>query len=91
MKKIFYLILIIVIILVIGRLVNKSPTPAVETNIAAVEIAAVESVNEATDTETAIVTEDSEGNMSVDGQPVEDIEEENPEDTAGEEETIIQE
>ncbi len=86
MKKIFYLILIIVIILVIGRLVNKSPTPAVETNIAAVE-----SVNEATDTETAIVTEDSEGNMSVDGQPVEDIEEENPEDTAGEEETIIQE
>lgn len=86
MKKIFYLILIIVIILVIGRLVNKSPTPAVETNIAAVE-----AVNEATDTGTAVVTEDSEGNMSVDGQPVEDIEEENPEDTAGEEETIIQE
>lgn len=86
MKKIFYLILIVVIILVIGRLVNKSPAPAVETNIVAVE-----SVNEAADAETAVVTEDSEGNMSVDGQPVEDIEEENPEDTAGEEETIIQE
>ena len=86
MKKIFYLILIVVIILVIGRLVNKYPSPAVEANIVAVE-----SVNEATDTETAVVTEDSEGNMSVDGQPVEDIEEENPEDTAGEEETIIQE
>lgn len=86
MKKIFYLILIVVIILVIGRLVNKSPTPAVETNIVAVE-----AVNEAADAETAVITEDSEGNMSVDGQPVEDIEEENPEDTAGEEETIIQE
>lgn len=61
MKKIFYLILIVVIILVIGRLVNKSPSPAVEANIVAVE-----SVNEATDTETAVVTEDSEGNMSVD-------------------------
>ena len=54
MKKIFYLILIVVIILVIGRLVNKSPSPAVEANIVAVE-----SVNEATDTETAVVTEDS--------------------------------
>lgn len=78
MKKIFYLILTIVLILAVARIIsggsNGRRLPLEET---------AENY--------PVVKEDADGNMTVDGEVVEDIVEENPAVTADEEETVIQE
>lgn len=91
MKKIFYAILIIVILLVGYRLLQNSASSKTEVSAAATGVQTPKEDNDAMEDISAVITEDSDGNMSVDGQPVEDIVEENPEHTADEEETIIQE
>ncbi len=83
MKKLFYIVLVIIILMVVGQLLkNNMPATAEPADGAGVE-AVVE--------EQAVVTEDENGNMVVDGEVVEDIEEENPSVTADEQETVIQE
>ena len=77
MKKIFYIALVLVALMVIGRLLNRKP----------IENAAVE--YQATIEKQPIVKEDANGNMTVDGEIVEDIEETNPSETSDEEETVI--
>ncbi len=78
MKKIFYIILVIVILLVAGRLLKDQTAETVPATATTVE-------------HQPVVAEDENGNMTVDGEIVEDVEEENPEATANQEETIIQE
>ncbi len=96
MKKLFYIVLVIVILMVIGRLLKKEhntlnaePAVAAETTGQNEEKTApkIQAVIE----EQSVVTEDEDGNMSVDGEVVEDIEEENPSATANDGETIINE
>ena len=77
MKKIFYIALVLVALMVIGRLLNHKP----------IENATVE--YQATIEKQPIVKEDANGNMTVDGEIVEDIEETNPSETSDEEETVI--
>ena len=78
MKKIFYIILVIVILLVAGRMLKDQTAETAPTAATVVE-------------HQPVVAEDENGNMTVDGEIVEDVEEENPEATANQEETIIQE
>ena len=83
MKKIFYIVLVIVILMVIGQFL-KNNIPASAQNAPATPTQAVVE-------ESAVVTEDEDGNMVVDGEVVEDIEEENPSATSDEQETVISE
>lgn len=83
MKKLFYIVLVIVILLVIGQLLRNNLPATAQTT----ESIGVDTIVE----ENAVVTEDADGNMVVDGEVVEDIEEENPSATSDEQETIISE
>lgn len=83
MKKIFYIVLVIIILLVIGQFLKSNIPASAQTAPATPTQAVVE--------ENAVVTEDEEGNMVVDGEVVEDIEEENPSATSDEQETVISE
>ena len=84
MKKLFYIVLVIVILLVIGQLLRSNIPAAAPTDAETVRIDTVVE-------DSAVVTEDENGNMVVDGEIVEDIEEENPSATSDEQETIISE
>lgn len=96
MKKLFYIVLVIVVLLVISKLIkNEAPAPQPTAEAVAVEEMAIapDSVIEA---EGIIVEEPANpDNLSdgevVDDEVVEEVEEVNPEATAEEDETIIKE
>ena len=75
MKKIFYIVGLIIFFLVSAKLNGE----------------AEKSINIHQNDATEVVTEDENGNMSINGEIVEEVEETNPSITANEEETIIQE
>lgn len=75
MKKIFYIVGLIIVFLVIAKLTGE----------------AEKSINIHQNDATEVVMEDENGNMSINGEIVEEVEETNPSITANEEETIIQE
>lgn len=95
MKKVFYIVLVIVILLVIGQIIRKNQTPAVEPEVVTVEEnIAVENIDENADGAVAV----EEGKVVVvDHEPAaedtevdENVVETNPEATAGEDETIVE-
>ena len=69
MKKLFYIVLILIAFMVIGRLLAGNKTA---------ERMSATAEYQATIEKQPIVTEDAEGNMTVDGEVVEDIEETDP-------------
>lgn len=75
MKKIFFIISLIIILLVISTLTGETDN----------------SIDLHQSNSPEVVTEDENGNISINGEIVEDVEETNPSITANEEETIIQE
>lgn len=79
MKKLLYIIITLVILLGIGAWLKTQKTETIAPNV----ITEVE--------KQPIVKEDEHGNMTVDGEVVEDVEEDMPEDTGGDEETIVNE
>lgn len=95
MKKVFYIVLVIVILLVIGQIIRKNQTPAAEPEVVTVEEnIAVENIDENADG--AVAVEEDEV-VVVDHEPAaegtevdENVVETNPEATAGEDETIVE-
>lgn len=95
MKKVFYIVLVIVILLVIGQIVRKNQTPAVEPEVVTVEEnIAVENIDENAD---GAVAAEEEEVVVVDHEPAaedtevdENVVETNPEATAEEDETIVE-
>lgn len=81
MKKLFYIVLILVTLMVIGQLLNRKVKPTTENNSATEFQANIETQ--------PIIKEDADGNMTVDGEIVEEIEETDPTKTSNEEETIL--
>lgn len=79
MKKLLYIIITLVILLGIGAWLKTQKTETITPNV----ITEVE--------KQPIVKEDEHGNMTVDGEVVEDVKEDMPEDTGGDEETIVNE
>ena len=80
MRKLLYIIITLIILLAIGAWLKSQRTDTATTSVMTTEVE-----------KQPVVTEDAEGNMTVDGEVVEDVEENMPEDTGGEEETIINE
>ncbi len=84
MKKLFYIVLVLIVLMVAGRVLKSHFAPTAATT-------------ESTETVTTginkqpVVEEDEHGNVTVDGEAVEEVEENTPEDTGGEEETIVAE
>lgn len=80
MRKLLYIIITLIILLAIGAWLKSQRTDTAATSVMTTEVE-----------KQPVVTEDAEGNMTVDGEVVEDVEENMPEDTGGEEETIVNE
>ena len=80
MRKLLYIIITLIILLAIGAWLKSQRTDIATTSVMTTEVE-----------KQPVVTEDAEGNMTVDGEVVEDVEENMPEDTGGEEETIVNE
>ena len=76
MRKLLYIIITLIILLAIGAWLKSQRTDTATTSVMTTEVE-----------KQPVVTEDAEGNMTVDGEVVEDVEENMPEDTGGEEET----
>ena len=80
MRKLLYIIITLIILLAIGAWLKSQRTDTATTSVMTTEVE-----------KQPVVTEDAEGNITVDGEVVEEDEENMPEDTGGEEETIINE
>mgnify|MGYP000767518730 CR=1 FL=1 len=90
MKKLFYIVLVIVVLLVIARLVkNEAPAVAEPEAVAVEETVAVP--GDIAGEIDAVVAEPANPDALSDGEVVEEVEEVNPGETADEDETIINE
>lgn len=95
MKKLFYIVLVIVVLLVISKFVkNEAPVPAAEPEAAVVE-ETVATPDETAGEIDAVVAEPANIDNLNDGEVVEEgaveVEEANPAATAEEDETIVKE
>lgn len=96
MKKIFYIVLVIVILLVIGQIIRKNQAQVAEPEVITVEENIVVEGSAAENADGAVAVEEEEV-VVVDHEPTaeetevdENVVETNPEATAGQDETIVE-